>query len=89
MLNFFQILTIDNGQEDDWRKPLVDYLRSPTGSTELKIKYRALCYVLIEHELFKKTAEGVLLKCLGESEALITQKCIYYLSLFICFLSAF
>src|ERR1051325_9965533 len=26
---FFQILTIDNGQENDWRKPLVDYLHSP------------------------------------------------------------
>ena len=67
----FQILTIDNGQENDLRKPLVDYLRSRTGSAKLKIKYRALSYVLIENELFKKTAEGVLLKCLGESEAYI------------------
>ena len=47
-------------------------MRIPTGSTDRKIKYRALSYVLIENELFKKTAEGVLLKCLRESEAYVT-----------------
>src|ERR1044072_6122043 len=67
----FEILAIDNGQDSDWRKPLVDYLRSPTGSTDHKIKYCALSFVLIENELFKKTVEGVLLKCLGESEAYV------------------
>ena len=65
----FEILAIDNGKNNDWRKPLVDYLRSPTGLTDRKIKYRALSFVLIENELFKKTVEEVLLKCLGESEA--------------------
>ena len=50
---------------------MVNYLRSPTGSTDHKIKYHALSYVLIENELFKKTSEGVLHKCLGESEAYI------------------
>ncbi|XP_058757860.1 uncharacterized protein LOC131631095 [Vicia villosa] len=65
----FEILTVDNGQENDWRKPLVEYLRNPTGSTYTKIKYRALDFVLMGNELFKKTAEGLLLKCLGESGA--------------------
>ena len=46
-------------------------MRSPTGSTDRKIKYRALSFVLIEDELFKKTVEGVLLKCLAEIEAYI------------------
>src|ERR1051325_10074653 len=67
----FEILTIDNGQDNDWRKPLVDYLRSPTCSTDRKIKYHTLSFVLIENELFKKIVEGVLLKCLGESEAYV------------------
>ena len=58
----FQILTIDNGQENDWRKPLADYLRIPTGSTDRKIKYHTLNYVLIENELFKKTSAGVFFK---------------------------
>ena len=68
---YFQTLTIDNGQENDWRKPLANYMRIPTGWTDCKIKYRALSCVLIENELFKKTAEGVFLKCLRESEAYV------------------
>ncbi|XP_050908344.1 uncharacterized protein LOC127121967 [Lathyrus oleraceus] len=67
----FEILTVDDERESDWRKPLVDYLRNPVGSTNRKIKYRALSYVLMNNELFKKTVEGVLLKCLGESEAYV------------------
>lgn len=65
----FEVFSIEHMQDNDWRKPLVDYLRSPTGSTDRKVKYHALSHVLLENELFKKTTEGVLLKCLGESEA--------------------
>ncbi|XP_058784321.1 uncharacterized protein LOC131659100 [Vicia villosa] len=65
----FEIFTVDNGQENDWRKPLVAYLRNPTRSTDRKIKYKALSFVLLENEIFKKTSEGVLLKCLGDSKA--------------------
>ena len=36
---------------------------------DFKVKYRALNYVIVGNDLFKKTAEGVLLKCLSESEA--------------------
>jgi len=31
-----------------------------------------LSYVIVGNELFKKTPEGVLLKCLGETEAYLT-----------------
>ncbi|XP_058725925.1 uncharacterized protein LOC131597235 [Vicia villosa] len=76
----FEILIVENGKENDWRQPLVEYLRNPTGSTDRKIKYRALNFVLIENELFKKMAEGILLKCLGESEAYlaISNDCIEF-----------
>ncbi|XP_050914865.1 uncharacterized protein LOC127129784 [Lathyrus oleraceus] len=67
----FEILIVDDGGENDWRKLLVDYLCNPIGSTDRKVKYRALSYVLVNDKLFKKTAEGVLLKCLGESEAYV------------------
>jgi len=46
----------------------VTYLESPDGTTCQKVKYRALSYVLISGDLFKKTPEGVLLRCLGETE---------------------
>jgi hypothetical protein len=64
-----EIFAIDNLLDSDWRKPIVKYLEDPTGITDRKVKYKALSYTIIGNELFKKTAEGVLLKCLSENEA--------------------
>ncbi|XP_058774616.1 uncharacterized protein LOC131648900 [Vicia villosa] len=64
-----EIFAIDNMADSDWRNSLVQYLNNPVGGTDRKIKYRALNYVILGNELYKKTAEGVLLKCLSEAEA--------------------
>jgi ribonuclease HI len=64
-----EIFAIDNLLDSDWRKPIVKYLEDPTGITDRKVKYKALSYTIIGNKLFKKTAEGVLLKCLSENEA--------------------
>lgn len=64
----FEILAIDRLVDGDWRKSIVEYLQNPT-SAEQKIRYRILSYILLGNELFKKTLEGVLLKCLSESKA--------------------
>jgi ribonuclease HI len=66
-----EIFVIDNLSDDDWRKPIVKYLENPAGITDRKVKYRALSYTIIGNELFKKTPEGVLLKCLNENEAFL------------------
>ncbi|XP_045791623.1 uncharacterized protein LOC123886340 [Trifolium pratense] len=66
-----EIFVIDNLVDNDWRKPIVNYLENPVGTTERKVKYRALSYTIIGNELFKKTPEGVLLKCLNENEAYV------------------
>ena len=68
-LSFAEIFAIDNLSDNDWRTPIVEYLQHLTGNTSKKTKYRALSYVIIGNELFKKSPEGVLLKCLGETEA--------------------
>ncbi|KAK2366564.1 hypothetical protein QL285_079929 [Trifolium repens] len=65
------IFVIDNLSDTDWRKPIVEYLENPSGITDRKTKYRALSYTIIGNELFKKTPEGVLLKCLSENEAFL------------------
>ncbi|WJX89440.1 hypothetical protein P8452_71439 [Trifolium repens] len=70
-LENFQIFAIDNLSDNDWRKPIVDYLKNPTGNVDRKVKYRALSYIIFENDLFKKTSEGILLKCLNEAEAYI------------------
>lgn len=73
----FEILAMDCLAEEDWRKPIVEYLENPTASTERKLRYRALSHVLMGNKLFKKTPQGVLLKCLNESEAYITLSSIH------------
>ena len=60
---------MDSLENADWRNPIISYLKNLTASTERNVNYCALSYVLIGNELFRKTPEGVLLKCLGESEA--------------------
>lgn len=65
----FEILEMDCLVDEDWRKPIMEYLENPTASTERKVKHRALSYVLMGNELFKKAPQGVLLKCLSESKA--------------------
>ena len=64
-----EIFTIDNLSNNDWRKPVVDYLENPSGTVSQKTIYSALSYVIIGNELFKKTDEGVLFKCINENEA--------------------
>jgi len=53
--NLVEIFVINNLTDDDWRKPIVNYLENPDGTTCRKIKYRALSYVIVGNELFKKT----------------------------------
>ena len=67
--NFVKIFAINNLTDNDWRKPIVNYLENPDGTTCRKIKYRALSYVIVGNEFFKKTPEVVLLKCLDETGA--------------------
>ena len=67
--NLVEVFVINNLTDDDWQKPIVSYLENPDETTFRKIKYRTLSYVILGNELFKKTPEGVLLKCLGETEA--------------------
>ena len=65
-MNLVEIFVINNLTDNDWRKPIVSYLENPDGLTCRKIKYKALSYVIMGDELFKKTPEGVLLKALGK-----------------------
>ncbi|CAJ2657404.1 unnamed protein product [Trifolium pratense] len=66
-----EIFVIDNLADNDWRQPIVKYIENPTGTADRKVKYRALSYTIMGNELFKKTPEGVLLKCLNENEAYV------------------
>jgi hypothetical protein len=54
---------------DDWRKEIADYLKDPSKRVDRKIRFQATKYVLLERELYYRTIDGVLLRCLDREEA--------------------
>ncbi|KAH7860659.1 hypothetical protein Vadar_016463 [Vaccinium darrowii] len=67
-----EIFTTDlGGQEEDWRTEIITFLKHPNLSSTKKIRERAVHYVLIEDELYKKSLEDdLLLKCVGPQDSL-------------------
>ena len=54
---------------DDWRKEIIDYLKDPSKKVDRKIRFQAIKYVLLEEDLYYRTIDGVLLKCIDKEEA--------------------
>jgi len=48
----------------DWRVPIVTYLKDPGHGAERSIRRLAFKYTLIDDELYRRTAEDILLKYL-------------------------
>jgi hypothetical protein len=57
--------------DKDWKKEILDYLKDLSKKVDKQLRYMAIKYVLLEDELYYRTIDGVLLKCLGEEEAKI------------------
>ena len=55
----------------DWRVPIVTYLKDPGHGAERNIRRLAFKYILINDELYRRTAEDVLLKCLDSDQACV------------------
>jgi hypothetical protein len=59
--------------ENDWRAPIVSYIRNPNGCNDNTLKLKARKYALMgepEDVLYKRGAEGLLLKCVSKYESL-------------------
>jgi len=54
---------------DEWRKGIIDYLKDPSKKVERRVRFQATKYVLLEGELYYRTIDGILLRCLGDDEA--------------------
>jgi len=63
------INTISAMGADDWRKEIADYLKDPSKKVERRVRFQATKYVLLEDELYYRTIDGILLKCLSNDEA--------------------
>ena len=60
---------IVEAEVQDWRIPLISYLRDPGRGVERNIRHLAFKYTLIDDELYRQTAEDLLLKCLDSDQA--------------------
>jgi hypothetical protein len=56
---------------DDWRYDVHQYLQNPFQSASLKLRYEALKYTLLDDELYYRTIDRVLLRCLSADQAKI------------------
>jgi ribonuclease HI len=66
------IESADNkADETDWRIPISDYLQNPNVRTSKNIRRITFKYVLMSDELYRRTVNDVLLKCLGPGDAIL------------------
>jgi hypothetical protein len=63
---------VDNkADEIDWRTPIVDYQRNPSVRADRNVRRTTFKYVLRSDELYRRTVDDILLKCLGPSDAIL------------------
>jgi hypothetical protein len=53
----------------DWRTPLLIYLRHPSAKVDKSVRRSAFEVCVHNDELYRRTAEDLLLKCLGSDQA--------------------
>jgi hypothetical protein len=53
----------------DWRSPLLECLRNPRKTMDKKVKWQVLKYTSLDGDLYQRTIDSILLKCLGEEHA--------------------
>ena len=68
-INNLEIAETQPDGNKDWRLGLKQYLSNPSSKTKYKLKQKALKYVLVDDELFKRSQEVLLLKCVNDVEA--------------------
>ena len=55
----------------DWRVPIIAYLKDSDHGAERNIRRLTFKYVLVDDELYRQTADDILLKCLGTDQDLV------------------
>jgi hypothetical protein len=53
----------------DWRKPIIDYLQDPSQRVDRKVWWFDLKFTLVDRDLYCRTADDLLLKCLDSDQA--------------------
>ena len=57
------------GENQDWRKPIIDYLCDPRRRVDRAVQRMAFKYTMRDDDLYHRMVDDVLLKCLDEDQA--------------------
>jgi len=63
-----EVLADEVVDEGDWRKSIIEYLKNPSQHVSWKVRYKSHKFVLLDDHLYRRTIDGVLLKCLNQEE---------------------
>ncbi|XP_059671013.1 uncharacterized protein LOC132316553 [Cornus florida] len=67
----FAIEVEEEIEDNDWRTPIVDFLKNPDPKADKKLKIKALKFVMIDGDLFRKSIkDDLLLRCVSKKEAM-------------------
>jgi hypothetical protein len=58
----------------DWREAIIRYLSSPSNERDKRVHQQALKYVVMDDELYRRTMDGMLLRCLGEEQSQLAMR---------------
>jgi hypothetical protein len=58
-------LARNEADASDWRSPIINYIRNPSVRTDRNFRRTTFKYVLMSDELYRRTVNDILLKCLG------------------------
>ena len=76
--NWLDVTCSDVGANlEDWRTPLLRYLRDSSAKIEKSVRRSAFKYVLHNNELYRRTVEDLLLKCLASDQARVAMREVY------------
>jgi ribonuclease HI len=53
----------------DWREAIIKYMSSPSNKRDERVHQQALKNVVMDDELYRRTVDGMLLRCLGEEQS--------------------
>jgi hypothetical protein len=53
----------------DWRQVIISHLSNPGDTRDKKVHIQAMKYVIMDDELYQRTVDGILLKCLGKEQS--------------------
>ncbi|XP_059626926.1 uncharacterized protein LOC132269687 [Cornus florida] len=67
----FTIEVEEDIDENDWRTPIINFLKNPDPKADRKLKIKALKFMMIDGDLFRKSIkDDLLLRCVSKKEAM-------------------